>query len=73
VKNWIGKMNELTAGLLFNGGYVVLPTRPVPTQTEQASGVTPGNPASPVAGRRIDVTTESGRKAVRSPTGLAAS
>jgi hypothetical protein len=51
----------------------VLPTRPDPTQTEQASGVTPGNPVSPVAGRRIDVTTESGRKAVRSPTGLAAS
>jgi hypothetical protein len=72
VKNWIGTLNELAAGLLFNGGYVVLPTRPDPARTVQAAGVAPGNPASPVAVGRIDVATESDPKAIRTSRGLAA-
>ena len=72
MQNWIGRMNELAAGLLFNGGYDVRPTRADPARTEQAAGVASVNPPNPVDAGRIGATTESGRKAMRSPTRLTA-
>ena len=69
MKNWIGRMNELAAGLLFSGGYDWRPTRPDAARTVRAAGVARVNPATPVDAGRIDVTTDSGRsQAVRLPT-----
>ncbi|MCE3284423.1 MAG: hypothetical protein K0R70_679 [Steroidobacteraceae bacterium] len=69
MKTWIGRMNQMAAGMLFNGGYIADPARGPVDQPVTFVADARREPAAPAtAGGRIDTANQRGCSAAKLAT-----